>query len=98
MTTTNLKTKKQPELPENLTVWKSDNQGVKEETFMQTNQRGRDKQPGWRGLMTRQQLEDQGRRGDSWHSRQSHNCVQINWEEQLGSQTDSTNQGFSAGK
>ena len=31
--TTNLKTKKQPELPENQAVWKSNNQGVKEETF-----------------------------------------------------------------
>ena len=29
-TTKNLKIKKQPELPENRTVWKSDNQGVKE--------------------------------------------------------------------
>ena len=27
-TTTNLKTKKQPELTENQTVWKSDNQGL----------------------------------------------------------------------
>ena len=27
-----IKNKKQPELPENQTVWKSDNQGVKEET------------------------------------------------------------------
>ena len=33
-TTTNLKSKKQPELPENRTVWKFDNQGVKEETFI----------------------------------------------------------------
>ena len=38
--------KKQPELTENRTVWKSDNQGVKEETFIQTGRRGRDKQPG----------------------------------------------------
>ena len=30
------KNKKQPELPENQTAWKSDNQGVKEETFIQT--------------------------------------------------------------
>ena len=27
-------------LPENLTVWNSDNQGVKEETFIQTGSRG----------------------------------------------------------
>ena len=37
---TNLKTKKQPELPENQTVWKSNNQEVKEETFIQTSRRG----------------------------------------------------------
>ena len=35
-TTTNLK-QKQPELTENQTVWKSNNQGVKEETFIQEN-------------------------------------------------------------
>ena len=35
-TTTNLKNKKQSELPENQSVWKSDNQGFKEETFIQT--------------------------------------------------------------
>ena len=33
------KNKKQPELAENQTVWKSDNQGVKEETFIQTGRR-----------------------------------------------------------
>ena len=57
-TTTNLKTKN-PELPENQTVWKSDNQGVKEETFIQTSRRGRDGQPGQRGLTARWQLPDQ---------------------------------------
>ena len=39
------KNKKQPELTENRTVWKSDNQGDKEETFIQTGRRGRDEQP-----------------------------------------------------
>ena len=43
------KNKKQPELLENLTVWKSDNQGVKKETFIQTSRRGRVGQPGQRG-------------------------------------------------
>ena len=57
--TTNLKTKKQWELPENRTVWKSDTQGVKEETFIQTDRRGRDGQPGWKGLVARRWLEDQ---------------------------------------
>ena len=37
-----LKKKKQPELTKNWTVWKSDNQGVKEETFIQTGRRGGD--------------------------------------------------------
>ena len=39
------KTKKQPKLPENPTAWKSNNQRVKEETFIQTGRRGRDRQP-----------------------------------------------------
>ena len=43
MTTTNLKTRKQLELTENQTVWKSDNQGVRE-TFIQTSRRGEDGQ------------------------------------------------------
>ena len=41
----NLKTKKQPQLTENQTVWKSDNQGVKEETFIQAGRRGGERQP-----------------------------------------------------
>ena len=48
-TKTNLKNKKQPELPENRAVWNSHNQGFKEETFTQTGSRGRDRQPGQRG-------------------------------------------------
>ena len=34
--------KKQPELAENRTVWKSDNEGDKEETFIQISRRGRE--------------------------------------------------------
>ena len=56
--TTNLKTKKQPELPENRIVWKSDNEGVKAETFIQTGRRGRDGQLGWKGCTARWWLED----------------------------------------
>ena len=41
------KNKKQPELTENQTAWKSDKQGDKEETFIQTGRRGRDGQAGW---------------------------------------------------
>ena len=45
-----IKKKKQtPELTENHTVWKFNNQGVKEETFIQTGRRGGDRQPGQRG-------------------------------------------------
>ena len=40
------KNKRQPELTENRTVWKSDHQGDKEETLTQTGRRGRDGQPG----------------------------------------------------
>ena len=58
-TTTNFKNKKQPELTENRTVWKSDNQGVKEETFIQTSRRGGDGQLGG---------EDSGL-GSGWRTR-----------------------------
>ena len=40
------KHKKQPELPENQTVWKSNNQGIKEQTFIQTGRRGKDRELG----------------------------------------------------
>ena len=40
------KNKNQPEPTENQTVLKSDNQGVKEETFIQTNRRGGDRKVG----------------------------------------------------
>ena len=44
-------------------MWKSDNQGIKEETFIQTGRRGREGQPGWTGLVERQWLEDQAAAG-----------------------------------
>ena len=40
-------------MPENQTVWKSNNQGIKEETFIQTGRKGRDGQPGQRGYAAR---------------------------------------------
>ena len=46
-------------MTENRTLWKSDNQGVKEDTFIQTSRRGGDTQAGWRGLVVRQWLADQ---------------------------------------
>ena len=33
-------------MTENRTAWKSNNQGDKEDTFIQTGRRGRDRQPG----------------------------------------------------
>ena len=53
------KKQKQPELPESQTVWKSDNQGIKEETFIQTGRRGGDGQPRQRGYAARWWLVDQ---------------------------------------
>ena len=65
-TTTNLKTKNNQKLPENQTVWKSNNQGVKEETFIQTGRRRGNRQPvqtgcaaRWWTCQARRQLEDQ---------------------------------------
>ena len=68
------KNKKLPELTENRTVWKSDNQGDKEETFIQTGRRGRDGQVGG---------EDSWQ-GGGWRSEWSHIHMPINREEQLG--------------
>ena len=53
------KNKKQPELTENHTVWKSNNQGVKEETFDQTGRRGQRWATKWRGHTARRWLVDQ---------------------------------------
>ena len=50
------KNKNQPKLTENRTVWKSDNQGDKEETFIQTSRRGGDGQLKWRGLAATRRL------------------------------------------
>ena len=50
------KNKEQPELTENRTVWKSNNQGDKEETFIQTSRRGGDGQLGG----------EDSRQGGSW--------------------------------
>ena len=52
------KNKKVPEVPETITVWKSNNQGVKEKTFIQTGRWGGDRQPGQRGREARQWMED----------------------------------------
>ena len=65
------KNKKQPELTENRTVWKSDNQGDKEETFIQTSRWGGD------GQLGRENLEQ----GNGWWNRQYHIHMQTNREE-----------------
>ena len=95
-TTTNVKTKNQPELTENQTVWKPNNQGVKEETFTQTGRRGGDGQPGAEDL--RQGGHWWTGRGGGWPTGWSHVRMQANQEEQLGSETDHTTQGSSAWK
>ena len=86
-TTTNLN-KTPQELTENRTIWKSDNQEVKEETFIQTGRRSRDRQP----------ETEYARQGNGWQTRQSHICMQINQEEQLGSDTDHATQVSNMGK
>ena len=88
------KNKKQPELIENKTVWKSNSQEVKEDTFVQTCRRGGDGQPSGEDLW----------QGGGWQSRWSHIRVQspihvwINWEEQLGSKIDLATQESNVGK
>ena len=74
-------------MTENRTVWKSNNQGVKEETFIQTSRRGRDRQPG----------REDVKQGRGWGTRWSHIHMQMNREEQLGSKTDISTQGSSPG-
>ena len=70
-------------------VWKSNNQGVKKGTFIQTGRRSGDGQPGQRGHMWQ---------GRGWWTRGSHVCLWINQEEQLGIETGHANLGSSAGK
>ena len=81
------KKKKQPELTKNQTVWKSNNQGAKE-TFTQTGRRGGDGQPGG---------EDSQQGGGS-QTGQSHVCMRINQEGQLGSETDHASHGLQDGE
>ena len=94
-TTTNLN-KTPQELTENRTIWKSDNQEVKEETFIQTGRRGGVGQSG--GEDSKQGGSWRTRQGGSLQTGQSHICVQINQEEQLGTETGRTTQGSSTGK
>ena len=52
------KNKNQSDLPDHQSIWKLDNQGLKEETFIQTDWWGVG-QPGKRGFEARRQLVDQ---------------------------------------
>ena len=86
------KNTKQPELPENQTVWKSDNLELKKKHSSRLV----------KGVeMGRQEREDCWRTELAtcgWWIVQSHIFVQIKWEEQLGSETDHATQGSSTGK
>ena len=53
---------------------------------------------GSQGAEDAHQSDRLGRRGGSWWTRRSHSCVQINQEEQLGSETDCATQGSSMGQ
>ena len=76
-------------------MWKSDNQGDKEETFIQTSRRGRDGQLGQRGLMARQQLVDPAM---WWIVEQGGQSCRWSVRQQLVDQvTDPKTQGSSAG-
>ena len=61
------KNNKQLDLTENQTIWKSNNQGVKEETFTQTGGRGGDGQLG----------REDSWQGSGWRTRGSHICMWI---------------------
>ena len=91
-----IKNQKQPEVPKNRTVRKSDNQGVKEETVTQSGRRVGDGKPGQRGHAARQWRTRQARwQLVDWAVPHSHDDK---LEEQLGSKRDCTTQGVSEGK
>ena len=84
-------------MTKNRTVWRSDNQGVKEHssrTFIQEGQR-------WATGMERTRGKAMARgnkQGGGLRSGQSHICMQINQEEQMESKTDRATQGSNVGK
>ena len=90
------KNNKHPELPENRTGWKSDNQGVKEETPRRVEGAESGSWGGedvWQGSSRRTRVG----KPPGLQSRWSHILVQMSREE-LGSGTDRTTQGSSVGK
>ena len=76
-------------------MWKFDNQGVKEETFIQVSRRGRDGAAGVERNNGKAVARGLGQERQCWQTGRSHICVQINREEQLGSETDRRAQGSS---
>ena len=87
MTTTNLKTKHNQNCQE-IELWKSNDPGVKEDTFIQTGRRDGDRKPG---------VED-AQQGSGWQTRWSHIYMQINQEQQLGNKTDCATKCSRTGK
>ena len=79
----------------NQTVLKSDNQRVKEETYIQIGMRGGDRNAGWRRCAARLRTG-----WTRWQLEEGifHIHMQIDQEKQLGIKTDHATQGFSAGK
>ena len=101
---TTIKNKKQPELTENRTVWKSDNQGDKEETSRWVG-----------GAETGSRVERTHHKAGAGGPSEVVDCgtgqarLQLadpaaphshtdNWEEQWGSEADLVTQGSSSGK
>ena len=70
----------------------------KDETFIQTGRKDSVRQLRWRGHTARPGGDWQTWWGGSWWTRQSHICMWIYWEEQLGSKTDHAIQDSSMGK
>ena len=84
-------------MTETQTVWMSNNQGVKEETFSQTSRRGRDRKPGWRGHLSRHSWRTRRARWKLTQQAVPHSLVDKQGGK-LGSQTDHATQGSSSGK
>ena len=78
----------QPELMENRTAKKSETKEIKNKHSSRLV----------RGVEVGYHVREDKWQGSGWQTRQSHTCMQINQEEQLGSERDCTTQGSSMGK
>ena len=79
-------------MPENQTIRKSDNRRVKEETVIQTGRRQAARVERMRGKAVAGALVG---RDSGWRS---HIHMWVNWQEQVGSDTDHATQGSTVGK